>query len=50
MSSYHNAEYVSNEVRYTIQSEYNKSLCEGKNEDVAIFAGEGIDMIHDIHW
>ena len=48
MSSYHNAESVSDEEKYIVQSEYNQSLCEGKNEDLAIFAGEGIDMIHDV--
>ena len=29
-------------------SEYNKSLETKNHEDIAVFAGEGIDMIHDI--
>lgn len=48
MESYDNADLVSEEEKKQIELEYNKSLEKKKLEDIAVFAGEGIDMIHDI--
>ena len=48
MGSYQNIELVKEEEKEFIRLEYNKSLKQGNNTDMAVFAGEGIDMIHDV--
>ena len=48
MGLYHKTESITEKDKEFIRIEYNKSFEQGNNENMAVFAGEGIDMIHDI--
>ena len=40
--------YLSGEEKEHLKKEYQHSVMEGNNEDIAVFAGEGVDLIHNI--